>query len=282
MSAIANDRAVGVHAAEAEVVDYIDALLAPSDTIAPAAVAAPGPRAGDAMARAAAPPPVPDATAAPAGAAQALDGPAQPAAMEEATMPRHRFDAGSPAPPHSAAALRPLPPVARSLPARAAAAMLAAPALAREPDAGAPAAAQTARWLRVSITGDRYALELLRVQEVVRLAPIVGMRGAAPAVLGVMNLRGRIVPVWDLGRWLGAAEVVADERARIVVVERNDELIGLLVSSVDDVVSLSAELVEPPYRATAQRRRSADRATVGVARPGGVPTVLLDANALFD
>lgn len=132
------------------------------------------------------------------------------------------------------------------------------------------------RWLRMGIGADRYAFELLRVQEVVRTVPILAMRGANVAVLGVMNLRGRIVPVFDLGHWLGTAGVTADERARIVVVERDDELIGVLVSSVEDVVTLGREHIEPPLA------NGHPGATLGIARTGNAPTVLLDANALFD
>ena len=137
------------------------------------------------------------------------------------------------------------------------------------------------RWLRIAVDGDHYAIELLRVQEVTRVMPIMAMRGAAPAMLGVMNLRGHVVPVFDLGRWLGAGEVHADERARVVVVERNDELIGLLVSVVEDVVTLDGTGVEPPFDVGPQQRRAIDRTFLGVARPGKVPTVLLDTAALF-
>lgn len=140
---------------------------------------------------------------------------------------------------------------------------------------------QPGRWLRVTVDGDHYALELLRVQEVARVAPVVALRGAAPAVLGAMNLRGRIVPVFDLGRWLGAGEVHPDERARVVVIERHDELIGLLVTAVDDVTSLDADAVEIPFDASRQQRRNIDRAFIGIARPGDMPTVLLDASAFF-
>ena len=139
--------------------------------------------------------------------------------------------------------------------------------------------AQATRWLRVAIDADSYALELLRVQEVVRVAPIVRMRGAAASVLGVMNLRGRIVPVFDLGRWLGAGHVTPTERARIVVVERADELIGLLVSAVDDVVTLGRERIEPPMVGSTSGPMA--DAVIGIARVGATPTVLLDANALF-
>lgn len=145
------------------------------------------------------------------------------------------------------------------------------------PLAQAPAmtAATSQRWLRANVGRDSYALELLRVQEVLRPSPIVAMRGAAPAVLGVMNLRGRVVPVFDLGVWLGTGRVQPDERSRIVVVERNDELIGALVSAVEDVVTLGRDRVEPPLSG------SDPGAIVGIARVGNVPTVLLDANALF-
>ncbi|HVI58837.1 MAG TPA: chemotaxis protein CheW [Luteimonas sp.] len=186
--------------------------------------------------------------------------------------------------PASSAASVPVPaaapaqPSARNaLPAAAPAiAMAAAPAAAPpEATAGLPAAAQPRRWVRVAVGGDSYALELLCVQEVVRLAPIVAMRGAARAVLGVMNLRGRIVPVFDLGLWLGLECVQRDERNRIVVVERDDELIGVLVSAVDDVVTLGRDRIEPPLP-------GADPGpTLGVARVGAMPTVLLDANALY-
>ncbi|MBF6025631.1 chemotaxis protein CheW [Lysobacter niastensis] len=135
--------------------------------------------------------------------------------------------------------------------------------------------ASTHRWLRVNVGHDSYAIELLRVQEVGRTAPIVAMRGASSAVLGAMNLRGRIVPVFDLGLWLGTHGVEPDERARIVVVERDNELIGALVSAVEDVVTLGPDGIEPPLIS------SPSQAIVGVARVGAKPTVLLDANALF-
>lgn len=138
-----------------------------------------------------------------------------------------------------------------------------------------PRPATTSRWLRLGIGRDHYAFELLRVQEVVRVAPTVAMRGAPPAVIGVMNLRGRIVPVFDLGRWLGGDAVVATEHSRIVVVERDDELIGVLVTAVEDVATLAREHIEPPLLG------SDAGAILGIARIGRSPTVLLDANALF-
>ena len=199
--------------------------------------------------------------------------------------------APTPAPP-APESRAPEPPVARAIPAPVALpprepAPVPAPAIPEPrhrrasdtaPVSGehVPTAARSSRWLRMGIGRDSYAFELLRVQEVVRVAPILAVRGASMSVLGVMNLRGRIVPVFDLGRWLGSAAIEVTEGARIVVVERDDELIGVLVTQVEDVVSLSREHIEPPLA------NGNPGAIVGIARTGHAPTVLLDANALFD
>jgi purine-binding chemotaxis protein CheW len=143
-------------------------------------------------------------------------------------------------------------------------------------DAAAHNAVHSGRWLRLRVGDGRYAFALLRVQEVVRPSPIVALRGAAPALLGAMNLRGRIVPVYDLGLWLGSTGAAPGEHARVVIVERGDVLIGVLACAVEDVFTIDAAGIE-----TAPEAASAG-ALLGIARPGGVPVVLLDADVLFD
>ncbi|MDI9237432.1 chemotaxis protein CheW [Lysobacter sp. LF1] len=190
--------------------------------------------------------------------------PPAPAIREAAVVP-----APAPKPAAPAPAPAPMAPIARPAPSTG------LRPVEFMPPALMPSVTTTHRWLRVAVGEDSYAIELLRVQEVGRTSPIVAMRGAVPSVLGAMNLRGRIVPVFDLGLWLGTGRVNPDERARIVVVERDNELIGALVSAVDDVVTLGPDRIEPPLMA------SPSRAIVGVARVVAKPTVLLDANALF-
>lgn len=181
-----------------------------------------------------------------------------------------------PAPRPTAPAVEPIANTAPRMPARPqpAAAEPIEPAEDPSPSTTAPSGR---RWLRVAVGEDRYAVELLRVQEVVRLAPMIAVRGAAPSLLGVMNLRGRVVPVHDLGRWLRRAAVEIDERARIVVLEHQDELVGMLVTSVTDVVTLEAPHIEPPTPGLRTR------IGMGIARtPGAPPTVLLDAQLVFE
>lgn len=224
--------------------------------------------------------------------------PSQAPDAADATAPA---SAAAPAPPErapskSGQSAHPAPALAEMIIAEAAPVEsrrkpVPAPAMAPEPAtpstapppaavAGSPATRtqtvhSSGRWLRMRVGADTYAFELLRVQEVVRTVPTLAVRGAAASVLGVMNLRGRIVPVFDLGRWLDSGFVSADENSRIVVVERDDELIGVLVTAVEDVVTLGREHIEPPLA------NGDPGAILGVARTGGPPTVLLDADALF-
>ncbi len=75
--------------------------------------------------------------------------------------------------------------------------------------------------------------------------PLLPLRGTAPAMLGIMNLRGQVVPVMDLGLHLGAAAAEDDAQTRIVVLEEDGETIGLRVSAVEDVANLTDSQIEP-------------------------------------
>ncbi|WP_367382221.1 chemotaxis protein CheW [Stenotrophomonas cyclobalanopsidis] len=141
------------------------------------------------------------------------------------------------------------------------------------------AAERTSRWLRLRCGTQAYALELLKVQEVVLPVPLLPLRGTAPAMLGIMNLRGQVVPVMDLGIHLGAATAEDDAQTRIVVLEENGETLGLRVSAVEDVASLTDSQIEPPD--TARICQISNELFRGVARMSQRPMILLDATRLL-
>lgn len=111
------------------------------------------------------------------------------------------------------------------------------------------ASERSTRWLRLRCGEQTYALELLKVQEVVLPVPLLPLRGTASAMLGIMNLRGQVVPVIDLGVHLGSSPVDMDLHTRVVVLEENGETMGLRVSAVEDVTSLTDQQIEPPDNA---------------------------------
>jgi len=142
----------------------------------------------------------------------------------------------------------------------------------------------TVRWLRLRCNAQIYALELLKVQEVVRPTPLLSLRGTSPAMLGVMNLRGQVVPLLDLGCYLDSTPIICDPAAplpetRIVVIEEQGEVMGLLVSAVEDVTSLHAEQIEPPGHA--RPGSSDDGLFCGIARQDTQTLILLNASVLL-
>ncbi|MBB5863026.1 chemotaxis protein CheW [Xanthomonas sp. 3058] len=156
---------------------------------------------------------------------------------------------------------------------------LLAPGQAERIHAERRASERSTRWLRLRCGEQTYALELLKVQEVVLPVPLLPLRGTASAMLGIMNLRGQVVPVIDLGVHLGSSPVDMDLQTRVVVLEENGETMGLRVSAVEDVTSLTDQQIEPPDNA--RLCRISNNLFRGVARLGHQPMILLDASHLL-
>lgn len=142
------------------------------------------------------------------------------------------------------------------------------------------ASERASRWLRLRCGAQAYALELLKVQEVVLPVPLLPLRGTPSAMLGIMNLRGQVVPVMDLGIHLGAGPAQDDANTRIVVLEENGETMGLRVSAVEDVANLTDSQIEPPD--TARICQISNDLFRGVARVTAQPMILLDATQLLN
>ena len=142
------------------------------------------------------------------------------------------------------------------------------------------ASERTSRWLRLRCGAQAYALELLKVQEVVLPVPLLPLRGTPSAMLGIMNLRGQVVPVMDLGIHLGTGPARDDANTRIVVLEEDGETMGLRVSAVEDVANLTDSQIEPPD--TARICQISNDLFRGVARVTAQPMILLDATQLLN
>lgn len=98
---------------------------------------------------------------------------------------------------------------------------------------------------------EEYSLDILSVQEIIRHMEITRVPNAPVFVEGVINLRGRVIPVLDLRKrfGLGAEEMTA--QARIIVVDIGSKTVGFRVDSVSEVLRLDADKVEPPPTLTA-------------------------------
>ena len=219
---------------------------------------------------------------APPPAASAMPAPSAPvAAPTAATVPTAAVAAPpqAPAPPAPA----PMPPVpaaapsepVRAIPPRAVPADLFAP----PPPMNRRAEERRTRWLLMRCAGQDYAVELLKVQEVVLPTTLLPLRGATPSMLGVMNLRGQVVPVIDLSTYLHRPVQEDDAATRFVVLEEHGETLGLRVSAVAEVVDISIRQIETSEHI--QTGRTATGLFHGVARIGKSTVILLDASILM-
>ncbi|NHA13565.1 chemotaxis protein CheW [Thioalkalivibrio sp. XN279] len=120
---------------------------------------------------------------------------------------------------------------------------LAAPALPAS-DAAEGGCELPRRCVTFRVEGETYALDVLRVREVLRSADIVPVPGAPDSVLGIINLRGSIVPVIDARSRLGLPAAASDAPCRVLVMESDRQAVGLRVDSVAEVMKLRAEEFE--------------------------------------
>ncbi len=122
------------------------------------------------------------------------------------------------------------------------------------------------------------ALDAAGVQEVIRLGPVTPVRYAPEEVLGIVNLRGKIVTIVDLGLRLGFPRTVAGADSRIFIVEDRNEFIGLLVDRVDEVVEVERRHWQPP---PANVSWGQARFFQGIYRARGRVIALLDAGQIL-
>jgi purine-binding chemotaxis protein CheW len=91
-----------------------------------------------------------------------------------------------------------------------------------------------------------YGVDIARVHEIIRLQAITRVPRAPKFVEGVINLRGKVIPVVDLRRRFGLPTAEHTRATRIVVVEIGDQVVGIIVDSVSEVLRINTSTVEPP------------------------------------
>jgi len=100
------------------------------------------------------------------------------------------------------------------------------------------------RWVTFFLAEEKYGINVMQVQEVLRVSEIAPVPGAPDYVLGIINLRGNVVTVIDTRQRFGLGPKELDDAARIVIVESNNQVVGILVDSVAEVVDLRLSEIE--------------------------------------
>jgi len=102
------------------------------------------------------------------------------------------------------------------------------------------------KYLTFTLGAEEYGLEILKVREIIGLMEITSVPQTPTFIKGVINLRGKVIPVIDLRLKFSMAEAAATEETCIIVVDIVEMLMGILVDSVSEVVDIPAARIEPP------------------------------------
>lgn len=100
------------------------------------------------------------------------------------------------------------------------------------------------QWVTFRLDGETYGINVMQVREVLRYTEIAAVPGAPSYVLGIINLRGNVVTVIDTRHRFGLAPGDITDNTRIVVIESEKNVVGILVDSVSEVVYLRLSEIE--------------------------------------
>lgn len=94
--------------------------------------------------------------------------------------------------------------------------------------------------------GEKFGVNILNVQEINKVVDITDVPNAPDFVQGIINLRGRVIPVIDLRKRFFMEAKENDQHTRIIVAETDDATVGFRVDAVDEVLRVSHESLQPP------------------------------------
>ena len=126
---------------------------------------------------------------------------------------------------------------------------------------------------------EEYGINVLTVREIIRMIDITRVPNTPHYVQGVINLRGKVIPIISLRSKFDLVEAAYDKRTRIMVMEVMGELMGFIVDEVSEVIRISEREIQPPPPAVASGLEQ--ECMAGVINQADRLLVLLDLERMF-
>jgi len=144
--------------------------------------------------------------------------------------------------------------------------------------AGSPIEDTVSQLVTFRLKDETYGINVMQVQEVLRVSEIAPVPGAPGYVLGIINLRGNVVTVIDTRTRFGLPTGELDDASRIVIIESEQQVVGILVDSVAEVVELrQSEIDSAPNTGN----EDSSRYIQGVASRDDSLLIVVDLNKLL-
>jgi purine-binding chemotaxis protein CheW len=134
------------------------------------------------------------------------------------------------------------------------------------------------QWVTFKLGEETYAINVMQVQEVLRVTEIAPVPGAPDFVLGIINLRGNVVTVMDARKRIHLPPKDVDDDSRIVIIEAGNQVVGLLVDCVAEVIEVQDADIEP---APAVGNDESSKYIHGVVNSEDSLTILMDLDKML-
>ena len=95
------------------------------------------------------------------------------------------------------------------------------------------------------LDNEEYGVEVLKVREIIRMITITHMPNTPPYVEGIINLRGKVIPIISMRKRFGLMEIEANSQTRIIIMDVGGELLGFTVDAVSEVIRIAASEIQP-------------------------------------
>ena len=138
---------------------------------------------------------------------------------------------------------------------------------------------QRGRYLTFNVGEETYGIEIGYVTEIIGMQPITKIPEIAEYIKGIINLRGKIIPVLDVRLKFKKDPIAYNDRTCIIVVETEDIMVGLIVDQVSEVITINDEDISPPPN---NKTGIHNKYIKGIGKIDGKVKLLLDCKRLFD
>ncbi len=129
------------------------------------------------------------------------------------------------------------------------------------------------------LANEHYGMDIAVVESIIKMQPITAVPRTPAFIEGITNLRGAVLPVIDLRKRFGLPAAEEDKDTRIVVVEMNEQTVGMVVDGVSEVLGVQEESIEPPPAIVT----TMDSAFItGIAKDEERLIILLDLNQVLN
>ena len=122
-----------------------------------------------------------------------------------------------------------------------------------------------------------YGVDIMKVQEIIKMSEVTKIPNCDASVRGVVNLRGKIIPVIDIGDMLGKEHSDVNSKWKILIMKKDGGNIGALVENISEVKKIESSLIEEPPKTLIDK----NRALSGIAKTEMGLYMILDIEKLF-